>query len=392
MAGKKKSSKKNAKRNGQLNSKTKLNSPPEPLKTGSQTRIPPEVRRILADASDTAALIDQPEFDGLYLDPIGLILKAMEADKVVRKRAKKKKHIEDRIAAEILTLIEYLSESFLTDQFIEELFIRVYDLNERAEIENDSELICKTDAILDLLELDSVGAYITNCGLYQKLVMRSYDLGRRILEIIVEDVQKNNKPFDDPADLVEYVTLNEEIQRKLLLLEDEFPGFSEYLNGESHAIPELEFLVPFLVSGTLFLDMFSEDDLEKGYRILKDLVQNKFGLVVPDSAIFEVLADLTEEQMGEFNMVMEGHVARLISDELIEELYNSLEYLLDKIDPEDETDEAVYAALEYVVDQFDLLPESVIAVLAIAAFMGELNIYVETKNNNKDFPGNILKL
>ncbi|WP_150109228.1 hypothetical protein [Caldithrix abyssi] len=388
MTGKKKSSKKNAKRNGQLNSKTKLNSPPEPLKSGSQTRIPPEVRRILAEASDTADLIDQPEFDGFYLNPIDMILKAMEADKVVRKRAKKKKHIEDRVAAEILTLIEYLSESFLTDRFIDDLFIRVYDLNERAEMENDSELICKTDAILELLELDSMDSYIIHCGLYQSIIMRSYDLGRRILEMVVENVQKNGVALDDPADLVEHIAINGD---KLLRLEDEFPGLTEYLINEIPENPDLDFMVSLLLSGTLFLDIFFEEDLEEGYRIVKNMLQNKLGLAIADGGIFEALSELSEEQMDDLYMAVEKHLAPLISDELIEEMYNSFEYLLDKIDPEDRTSEEVYEALEYIVEEFDFLSEDAITLLIVSAFLGELDIYIQSKNNN-NFPDNILKL
>jgi hypothetical protein len=213
---------------------------------------------------DTDHLADAPEFEEIIIDPLLCLNTLSEVVQEFDIEPGSLDSLPDEEAEDIqMTIREELVRRLLTDELRQDIINGLNDLRLRLKRSGEREEVAKAAALQSFLDGDTGSEIWPMIGLVQGIFARSLSIGFELMET-AREVAETTDTDEKGIPLTEKLAGASVTQKAAELLK-KVPGLSGFL--DKHADKVWEEGVDAVFRGELYLELFSPEELEAGFKI-----------------------------------------------------------------------------------------------------------------------------
>jgi hypothetical protein len=308
-------------------------------------------------------LVDEPEFDGIYFHPNQSVYTFID---IAEERGLDLGEFgnlpeEERSDVHLDMLAEMISR-LLTEELGQEVVHALERLRQRARREGREKLVAQAATILTFLSEAPVDSRLwTSVGLVRGLAQRSLNAGFDVASTVGQMEEAGEIPDWMPGlapDADEFAKTP--AAKKVEAVLERYPGLDEFMAEENERLWEEG--IEALFTGELYLELFTDEELESGFELFENTLGAVDGEVDSTSPRFLQAAE-------EFASGIQAYLTALFTPERTEELLDVLNELV-----QEQVLEAYWA--DFVMMFRDELaqsdPEQIVTYLS-RAYLGELS-------------------
>jgi len=280
------------------------------------TSSAPTVEQLIAALLDTDHLADEPEFEEIIIDPF-LCLNTLS--EVIRKfdlEAESLDLLPDEEREDIqMTIREEIVRRLLTDELRHDIINGLNDLRLRLKRSGKREEVAKAATLQSFLDGDTGHEIWPMIGLVQAIFTRSLSIGFELMETAREVTEATDSDESD-VPLIKKLARSSATKKATGLLK-RIPGLRGFLDKQADKIWEEGVQAVFI--GELYLELFSPEELETGFKIFGA----RFGRFDTDEETDTqkpLVREVTEEDVKTVIAQLGDYIAKLFTPERVDQL------------------------------------------------------------------------
>lgn len=333
---------------------------------------PAQTEEIMMTLLDSADLTDEPEFDEVIFDPMQAIDAFIEASQKLGIGPDNLERFEalspDERGDKHLEMLEMAAKRLLTQEIRQDILERLNKLRLRLRRSAGKRKKVAKVAGLQLFLSDKEGKEMWPVnGLVSALVHRSVNAGFELYSTVTDVMDAAGvEEGDSPLTLMQKVEQSSLTQKASGFLK-KIPGLRKFLEDETDKIWDEG--VEAISTGELFLELFTEAELEGGAAIMRGV----FGGYEDENLTPEEITrlKLTPENVKKLIDRIDNYVTELFTLNRLDQLRARLNELLQGKDLPKRWLPFVLMLKEYMADEDAVENEK---WLLIRAFMGEIKV------------------
>ncbi len=215
---------------------------------------------------DTDQFADEPEFEEIIIDPLLCLNTFSEVVREFDIEPGSLDSLPDEEREDIqMTIREEIVRRLLADELRQDIINGLNDLRLRLKRAGEREEVAKAAALQSFLDGDTANEIWPMMGLVQGIFTRSLSIGFELMEAAREFAETTDTDEKD-IPLTEKLTESSVTQKAADLLK-EVPGVSGFL--DKYADKVWEEGIEAVFKGELYLELFSPEELETGFKIFE---------------------------------------------------------------------------------------------------------------------------
>jgi hypothetical protein len=273
---------------------------------------------------DTGHLADEPEFEEMIIDPILCLNTLSEIVQELDVEPESLDELSDEEREDTqMTIREEIIRRLLTDELRQDIVNRLNDLRLRLKGSGEREEVAKAAALQLFLGEDTDSEVWSMIGLVQAIFLRSLTTGFELMEVAME-VKEITGHDEDDVPSTNKLTQSSVTQKATDLLK-RVPGLSGFL--DKHADKVWEEGVDAVFRGELYLELFSPEELEPGFKIF-GATFGRFDIDDDADAQELLVREVTRENLETVISQLGDYIAELFTPERLDQLRARLDAVL----------------------------------------------------------------
>lgn len=281
---------------------------------------------------DTDHFADEPEFEEIIIDPVLCLNTFSEVLQEFDLEPGSLDELPDEEREDTqMTIREEIIRRLLTDELRQDIMNGLNDLRLRLKRSGQHEEVAKAAALQSLLTSASsvepggdTGSEIWSImGLVQAIFTRSLAIGFELMEAAMEVAETTDADERD-VPLTEKLARSSVTQKTAELLK-RVPGLSGFL--DKHADKVWEEGVDAVFKGELYLELFSPEELEPGFKIFGATFE-RFDIVEESDTQEPLMPDVTGEDVETVVSQLGDYITKLLTPERLDQLRARLDAVL----------------------------------------------------------------
>ncbi len=312
-------------------------------------------------------LIDEPEFEDIFLDPmlcVETLAEAAEESDIAPESLSQMS--EEELFDTRLDLLEMTTERLLTDELRQDIVHGLNALRLRFKRSGERDKVAQVAALQSFLSFDESSELWATIGLVQAIVQRSLATGSELLDASVEIMGADHlDEEDEPSTLLERFAESGLAEKADTLLR-KVPGLSGFV--ERQADKHWEEGLEALSTGELYLGLFTLEEIVASADIIKTALA---GDAAGEIDTQELLTRRpSQKELREVVLQIEAYVIELVTPERLKALRARLRTALDEPAYRGEWLPFIYMLNEYMADENAVENETGVLVRAFVGEMG----------------------
>jgi len=311
-------------------------------------------------------LIEEPEFDEIFIDPMRCVDTFVEAGEElgIDPQALSQLPEEEREGTQ-MNMLEMTTQRLLTDELRQDILDALSDLRQRLKRAGKREKVAQAAVVQSFLGESESSETWPMIGLVQAIVQRSLAAGFELYEASMEVLEAGDlDESDTPLTLSERLAKSSTAQKANTLLQ-KVPGLGRFLEKQADDIWKEG--VDAVYEGDLYLGLFTSEELEVGFDIF--LTTREAEVAQEAAAQKPTESAITEEQGKDLITRVDDYLTELFTPVRLDQLRTRLNFILDSSDYERRWMAFIMMLVEYMADEEAVENEK---PFLIHAFFGEM--------------------
>jgi hypothetical protein len=311
-------------------------------------------------------LIEEPEFDELFIDPMRCVDTFIEVGEELGIEPEALGQLPDEEREDTqMDMLEMTTQRVLTDELRQDILDALSKLRQRLKRAGKREKAAQAAALQSFLGGGESGEIWPMIGLVQAIVRRSMAAGFELFEASMEVMEAGDlDEGETPRTLTEKLAQSSVALKANTLLQ-KVPGLSGFLEKQADSIWQEG--VDAVFEGDLYLGIFTSEELEAGLVILG--ATREGDIIQEADAQDPTTIEITEEQGKALVLRIDDYLTELFSPARLDRLRNRLNAILDSSDYERRWVAFIMMLVEYMADEEAVENEK---GFLISAFFGEM--------------------
>jgi hypothetical protein len=311
-------------------------------------------------------LIEEPEFDELFIDPMRCVDTFIEVGEELGIEPEALGQLPDEEREDTqMDMLEMTTQRVLTDELRQDILDALSKLRQRLKRAGKREKAAQAAALQSFLGGGESGEIWPMIGLVQAIVRRSMAAGFELFEASMEVMEAGSlDEGETPRTLTEKLAQSSVALKANTLLQ-KVPGLSGFLEKQADSIWQEG--VDAVFEGDLYLGIFTSEELEAGLVILG--ATREGDIIQEADAQDPTTIEITEEQGKALVLRIDDYLTELFSPVRLDRLRNRLNAILDSSDYERRWVAFIMMLVEYMADEEAVENEK---GFLISAFFGEM--------------------
>ena len=273
---------------------------------------------------DTDHFADEPEFEEIIIDPVLCLNTFSEVIREFDIEPGSLDELPDEEREDTqMTVREEIIRRLLTDELRQDIINGLNDLRLRLKRSGEREEVAKAAALQSFLGGDTGSDIWPMMGLVQAIFARSLAIGFELMEAAME-VAETADPDESDVPLTEKLARSSVTQKAAELLE-RVPGLSGFLN--KHADKVWEEGIDAVFAGELYLELFSLEELETGFKIF-GATFGRYDIVEETDTPEPLTPEVPSEDVETVIFQLDDYITELFTPERLDQLRARLDAVL----------------------------------------------------------------
>ncbi len=273
---------------------------------------------------DTDHFADEPEFEEIIIDPVLCLNTFSEVIREFDIEPGSLDELPDEEREDTqMTVREEIIRRLLTDELRQDIINGLNDLRLRLKRSGEREEVAKAAALQSFLGGDTGSDIWPMMGLVQAIFARSLAIGFELMETAMEVVETAD-PDESDVPLTEKLARSSVTQKAAELLE-RVPGLSGFLN--KHADKVWEEGIDAVFAGELYLELFSLEELETGFKIF-GATFGRYDIVEETDTPEPLTPEVPSEDVETVIFQLDDYITELFTPERLDQLRARLDAVL----------------------------------------------------------------
>ena len=273
---------------------------------------------------DTDHFADEPEFEEIIIDPVLCLNTFSEVIREFDIEPGSLDELPDEEREDTqMTVREEIIRRLLTDELRQDIINGLNDLRLRLKRSGEREEVAKAAALQSFLGGDTGSDIWPMMGLVQAIFARSLAIGFELMETAME-VAETTDPDESDVPLTEKLARSSVTQKAAELLE-RVPGLSGFLN--KHADKVWEEGIDAVFAGELYLELFSLEELETGFKIF-GATFGRYDIVEETDTPEPLTPEVPSEDVETVIFQLDDYITELFTPERLDQLRARLDAVL----------------------------------------------------------------
>ena len=273
---------------------------------------------------DTDHFADEPEFEEIIIDPLLCLNTFSEVIREFDIEPGSLDELPDEEREDTqMTVREEIIRRLLTDELRQDIINGLNDLRLRLKRSGEREEVAKAAALQSFLGGDTGSDIWPMMGLVQAIFARSLAIGFELMETAME-VAETTDPDESDVPLTEKLARSSVTQKAAELLE-RVPGLSGFL--DKHADKVWKEGVDAVFAGELYLELFSPEELETGFKIF-GATFGRYDIVEETDTQEPLTPEVPSEDVETVIFQLDDYITELFTTERLDQLRARLDAVL----------------------------------------------------------------
>ena len=273
---------------------------------------------------DTDHFADEPEFEEFIIDPLLCLNTFSEVIREFDIEPGSLDELPDEEREDTqMTVREEIIRRLLTDELRQDIINGLIDLRLRLKRSGEREEVAKAAALQSFLGGDTDSDIWPMMGLVQAIFARSLAIGFELMETAME-VAETTDPDESDVPLTEKLARSSVTQKAAELLE-RVPGLSGFL--DKHADKVWKEGVDAVFAGELYLELFSPEELETGFKIF-GATFGRYDIVEETDTQEPLTPEVPSEDVETVIFQLDDYITELFTPERLDQLRARLDAVL----------------------------------------------------------------
>lgn len=273
---------------------------------------------------DTDHFADEPEFEEIIIDPLLCLNTFSEVIREFDIEPGSLDELPDEEREDTqMTVREEIIRRLLTDELRQDIINGLNDLRLRLKRSGEREEVAKAAALQSFLGGDTDSDIWPMMGLVQTIFARSLAIGFELMETAME-VAETTDPDESDVPLTEKLARSSVTQKAAELLE-RVPGLSGFL--DKHADKVWKEGVDAVFAGELYLELFSPEELETGFKIF-GATFGRYDIVEETDTQEPLTPEVPSEDVETVIFQLDDYITELFTTERLDQLRARLDAVL----------------------------------------------------------------
>ena len=273
---------------------------------------------------DTDHFADEPEFEEIIIDPLLCLNTFTEVIREFDIEPGSLNELPDEEREDTqMTVREEIIRRLLTDELRQDIINGLIDLRLRLKRSGEREEVAKAAALQSFLGRDTGSDIWPMMGLVQAIFARSLAIGFELMEAAME-VAETTDPDESDVPLTEKLARSSVTQKAAELLE-RVPGLSGFL--DKHADKVWKEGVDAVFAGELYLELFSPEELETGFKIF-GATFGRYDIVEETDTQEPLTPEVPSEDVETVIFQLDDYITELFTTERLDQLRARLDAVL----------------------------------------------------------------
>ncbi|MCK4450019.1 MAG: hypothetical protein KAX26_05460 [Anaerolineae bacterium] len=273
---------------------------------------------------DTDHFADEPEFEEFIIDPMLCLNTFSEVIREFDIEPGSLDELPDEEREDTqMTVREEIIRRLLTDELRQDIINGLNDLRLRLKRSGEREEVAKAAALQSFLGRDTGSDIWPMMGLVQAIFSRSLAIGFELMETAME-VAETTDPDESDVPLTEKLARSSVTQKAAELLE-RVPGLSGFL--DKHADKVWKEGVDAVFAGELYLELFSPEELETGFKIF-GATFGRYDIVEETDTQEPLTPEVPSEDVETVIFQLDDYITELFTPERLDQLRARLDAVL----------------------------------------------------------------
>jgi hypothetical protein len=285
----------------------------------------PIAEQLMMTLMDSGDMVDEPEFEEIIVDPMLCLNTFSEVVQELDIEPESLDELPDEEREDTqMTIREEITRRLLTDELRRDIINGLNDLRIRLKRSgSEREEVARAAALQSFLGGDTGSEIWPMIGLVQAIFLRSLTIGFELMEAAME-VTETTDPSESDVPLTEKLARSS-VTKKAADLLKKVPGLGGFLDKQADKIWEEG--VDAVFKGELYLELFSPEELETGFKI--------FGATFGRDDIAEetdtqepLTLEVTKEDVETIVLQLGDYITGLFTPERLDQLRARLDAIL----------------------------------------------------------------
>lgn len=273
---------------------------------------------------DSDSMVDEPEFEEIIVDPLLCLNTFSEIVRELDIEPGPMNELPDEEREDAqMTIREEITRRLLTDELRQDIINGLNDLRIRLKRSGERQEVAKAAALQSFLGGDMGSEVWPLIGLVQAIFIRSLKIGFELMDTAME-VAETTGPDGSDIPLTEKLARARVTQKSAELLK-KTPGLSGFL--DKHADKVWEEGIDAVFKGKLYLELFSPEELETGFKIF-EATFGRDDIAEEEDAPEPLTPEVNGEDVETVVLQLDAYITELFTPERLDQLRARLDAIL----------------------------------------------------------------